>query len=52
VQHYLIVWPDEPRIVHHRRADRGEIETTTATGGNISLVPPGITIRIDDIYLP
>jgi Uma2 family endonuclease len=27
VQHYLIVWPDEQRVVRHSRAPNGEIAT-------------------------
>jgi Uma2 family endonuclease len=52
VRHYLIVWPDEPRVVHHRRADGGDIETVTMTQGELVLSPPGTTIRVEDIYLP
>jgi hypothetical protein len=46
------VWPDEPLVVHHRRTDGGDIETTTVTAGEIALSPPGIVIRVEDIYLP
>jgi len=52
VRHYLIVWPDEPRVVLHRRDDGGDIETVTTTQGELVLSPPGITIRVEDIYLP
>jgi Uma2 family endonuclease len=52
VRHYLIVWPDQPRVVHHQRSDAGEIETATVTGGDISLIPPGLTIRVEDTYAP
>jgi hypothetical protein len=38
--------------VHHRRADGGDIETVTMTQGELVLSPPGITIRVEDIYLP
>jgi Uma2 family endonuclease len=52
VRHYLIVWPNEPRVVHHRRNDGGDIETTTVTAGDLALSPPGVTIQVEDIYLP
>ena len=52
VRHYLIVWPDQPQVVHHQRTDAGEIETVTVTGGDIRLVPPGLIIRVEDIYAP
>ncbi len=49
VHHYLIVSPDEPRIIHHRRGESG-IENETVSSGPIRLDPPGITIVLDDIY--
>jgi len=52
VRHYLIVWPDEPRVELHRRDEGGDIETVTTTQGELVLSPPGITIRVEDIYLP
>jgi Uma2 family endonuclease len=51
IQHYLIFWPNNARVVHHRRkADRDIIETKIVTSGEFRLDPPGISIRIDDIY--
>jgi len=50
LRHYLIVWPDKPQVVHHRRDDGGLIETQIVTTGPISLDPPGIMIAVDDIY--
>jgi hypothetical protein len=50
VRHYLIVWPDRPKVAHHRRGDDGEIRTDVFTQGPIRLDPPGITIRLEDIY--
>jgi len=49
VQHYLIVWPDRWRVVHHRRMGQG-IETATLTEGLIGLDPPGIEIGMAEIY--
>lgn len=50
LRHYLIVWPDVPQIVHHRRNDASQVETQLATAGPIALDPPGITVLIEDIY--
>ena len=50
LRHYLIVWADQPQIVHHRRGDDGEIETRTVEGGEMGLDPPGITITVEDVY--
>jgi Uma2 family endonuclease len=49
-RHYLIVWPDRPKVVHHRRDDDGEIRTEVFTQGPIRLDPPGIAIQLEDIY--
>src|SRR5262249_52748469 len=35
VQHYLIIWADRQRVVHHRRAGSG-VETTVHTEGAIA----------------
>jgi Uma2 family endonuclease len=51
VKHYLIVWPDTSRVVHHRRTETGEVATLTHTTGLIDLDPPGISLRIDDLYV-
>jgi len=50
VQHYLIVWPDEQRIVHHARAANEEVTTRVFTSGEIGLNPPGITLTVEEFY--
>jgi Uma2 family endonuclease len=50
LRHYLIVWADNQQIAHHRRGDDGAIETHAVIGGEMRLEPPGITIRVEDIY--
>jgi Uma2 family endonuclease len=52
VWHYLMVWPETSRVVHHRRTETGEVATLTHTSGSITLDPPGIGLRIDDLYRP
>lgn len=51
VRHYLIVWPEEPRIVHHARTPNGELTTEVLTSGPISLDPPGVTVTVEEFYL-
>lgn len=51
VRHYLIVWPEEPRIVHHARMPNGELATAVVTSGPISLDPPGVTVTLEEFYL-
>ena len=50
VQHYLIVWPDEPRIVRHSRLANDQIDTRLFTAGAIPLDPPGITVTVEEFY--
>ena len=50
LRHYLIVWADKQQIAHHRRGDDGAIETSAVIGGEITLEPPGIMIRVEDFY--
>jgi Uma2 family endonuclease len=53
VRHYLIVWADQPRVIHHRRRDDGEgIETRIIAAGAIRLDPPGLLIAVEEIYQP
>ena len=49
VHHYLILFADRVRAIHHRRAgDR--IETRVLAEGDITLDPPGITMSLADFY--
>ncbi len=49
VQHYLIVHPDRRLLVHHaRRGD--EIATRILHGGPLRLDPPGLDLRIEDLF--
>jgi len=48
VQHYLIVWPDEQRIVRHSRLPNDQIATQIFTSGEISLDPPGAAASVKE----
>jgi len=49
VQHYLIVFADLVRAIHHRRVgDR--IETRVLAEGEVTLDPPGITLALASFY--
>lgn len=51
VQHYLIVWPETPRIVHHGRGPGWRRRTELFTSGQIVLNPPALTLAFGDFYL-
>ena len=50
LQHYLIVWPETPRIVRHSRLSAGDVATKVFTSGEIVLDPPGLTLPFADFY--
>jgi hypothetical protein len=50
VQHYLIVDPAGPPLVHHRRQADGTILTTIVHDGALMLAPPGIELPVADIF--
>ena len=51
VSHYLIVWPEEQRIVRHSRMPDGQVATQIFVSGEIRLDPPGITVAVEDFYV-
>ena len=50
VAHYLIVDPTKPLIVHHTRGSNGKIQTHIVHDGVIALEPPGLALRLVDVY--
>jgi Uma2 family endonuclease len=50
VQHYLVVDPDKPLVIHHARASDDTILTRIVSAGGIKLDPPGIELELADIY--
>jgi Uma2 family endonuclease len=50
VQHYLIVWPDQQRIVCHSRLVNDQLATEVHVAGAIHLDPPGITVTVEEFY--
>jgi Uma2 family endonuclease len=49
VEHYLIVNPDAPLIIHHQRHG-ADILTRIVREGTIKLDPPGIEVAVGEIY--
>jgi Uma2 family endonuclease len=52
VQHYLILDPSKRLVIHHARGERGEIVTKIVADGPLRLDPPGINIRLEEIFSP
>jgi len=51
VQHYLIVWPEEQRIVRHSRMPGDRLATQVFVSGDIRLDPPGIIVAVEEFYV-
>ena len=50
VQHYLIVDPDGPPLVHHRGQGDGTILTRIVHDGVLMLAPPEIEVGVAEIF--
>jgi Uma2 family endonuclease len=51
LHHYLIIFPDQQQVIHHRRAEGANaIATRLVTSGEIKLDPPGLTITVEELY--
>jgi hypothetical protein len=48
--HYLILDPNQMRIVHHSRGTDDVIVTRIVVAGSIILDPPGLELALADIY--
>ncbi|MDR7037826.1 MULTISPECIES: Uma2 family endonuclease [Methylobacterium] len=50
ILHYLIVHPQRRVVIHHRRGAAGLIETRIVSDGALDLSPPGLSLRVDDLF--
>lgn len=50
VRHYLILHLAKRVAIHHRRREDGSIETAILGAGPILLDPPGIRVRVEDLF--
>jgi Uma2 family endonuclease len=50
VQHYLVVHLAKRLVLHHRRGASGEIATRMLPDGVVDLDPPGLTLRVEDLF--
>jgi Uma2 family endonuclease len=49
VQHYLVIDPDRPLLIHHKRGTGDAIETRIAMGASLRLDPPGLDVDLGEI---
>ena len=52
VEHYLIVDPNGPPVIHHQRQADDPILTRLIGDGTVRLDPPGIEIALADVFAP
>ncbi len=52
VQHYLIVDPEGRSVTHHKRGSGAVVKTRIVRKGVLALNPPGIQIRLADVFGP
>jgi Uma2 family endonuclease len=52
VEHCVILDADRRVAIHHRRGDGDYIETRFVSEGALTLAPPGIEVRVEDLLGP
>ena len=51
VAHYLVLVPERRSVIHfRRRAEAGKIETRIVESGLVDLSPPGLSIRVEELF--
>lgn len=50
VAHYLLLYPKQRALVHHRRVGSGAIETFILHSGPLQLDPPGLDLTVADLF--
>jgi Uma2 family endonuclease len=49
VHHYLLIDPQDRRVIHHQR-DADIIATSIQSTGDLDLTPPGLTLSVDALW--
>jgi Uma2 family endonuclease len=52
VRHYLIVDAAKRLVVHHQRTEGEALATRILAAGTLALDPPGITLRVEELFPP
>jgi Uma2 family endonuclease len=49
VQHYVVIDPDKPLIIHHQRGDGDALVTRFVSASSLRLEPPGLHVDVTEI---
>jgi Uma2 family endonuclease len=49
LHHYLIIDPDRPLVIHHRRGTGDAIETRIVATAGLRLDPPGLDVDLAEV---
>jgi len=49
LHHYLIIDPDRPMLIQHKRGTGDAIETRIANGASLRLDPPGLDMDLTEV---
>ena len=49
LQHYLVIDPDRPLLIHHKRGTGDAIETRIVGGPSLRLDPPGLDVDLTEV---
>jgi Uma2 family endonuclease len=49
IQHYIVIDPDRPLLIHHKRGTGDAIETRIASGPRLRLDPPGLDVDLAEV---
>jgi Uma2 family endonuclease len=50
IMHYLIVDPDKPLVIHHKRSVDGAWMTRLVPSGPLTLDPPGLEVDLTELF--
>jgi Uma2 family endonuclease len=49
LQHYLVIDPDRPLLIHHKRGSADAIETRIVSASSLRLDPPGLDVDLAEV---
>jgi Uma2 family endonuclease len=49
LHHYLVIDPDRPALIHHKRGTGEALETRVMAGPRLLLDPPGLDVDLTEV---